>query len=517
MPYRNRKSTYGNFILIFVGIKILFNLLAINHFGFHRDELLHLALGNHLAWGYKEVPPFIALLANIILHVFGNSLIATRIFPTLFAAVMVWFAGKLVVEMGGRKMAITIACLTLIFSPAFAASDYLFQPVIFDQFWWLLAAYLVVRYINTKNNLNLYLLGVVVGVGLLNKYTMAFFVVSLIIGLLLSRQHRVILSRQFVISALIAVMIFLPNAIWQATHHMPIVTHMGKLAKYQLDGNSRTDFIIQQFLCNGTGLFVWITGLLALFLSYRLRKYLFLGIAYLLVFAFLLKMHGKIYYLFPAYPMLFAAGGYMIESWIRKKWLGLRVVAIVIVIVPNLVLFPLVLPFLSLQQTLSYTAATAKRLHSVRFLMTWEDRKQHPLTQDYADMLSWEEMVSKTAKVYHSLSPEEQQQTVILADNYGEAGAFVHFGPKYGLPQIVSLDSSFALWAPASITPQNLIYVSDDNDVSDLTPLAASTTRADGVTNPLAREFGTGIFLIKGLKPQLQQIYKKVLNERLSE
>ena len=515
MPYRNRKSTYGNFILIFVGIKILFNLLAISHFGFHRDELLHLALGDHLDWGYKEVPPFIAFLAYLVNHVLGDTLVATRIFPTLFAALMVWFTGKLVVEMGGRRLAITIACLTLIFSPAFAASDYLFQPVIFDQFWWLLAVYLLVRYLNTKNAINLYILGAVVGIGLLTKYTMGFFVVALILGLLISKQRRLLWSKPFFISMLIALIIFLPNVIWQFTHHLPVATHMGTLQSQQLRYLKSADFIKQQFLVHGMGVFVWVIGLVSFFTSYRLRRFMFLGIAYILLFVFFIKMSGKHYYLFPAYPMLFAAGSYMIENWIKKTWRVLRVSFIALLVLPNLVLFPLVLPFLTITETISYTKSVINALPGIGFIVTWEDGKKHPLTQDYADMLSWEEMVAKTSKVYQALSPEEQKNTLVVADNYGEGGAFAHFGPFYKLPKVVCLNSSFALWAPKTISPQNIIYVSDDGDVSDLKPISQSIETVGEVSNPLAREYGTKIFLLKGMSPALTKLYEQHLKQML--
>src|SRR5580704_10871681 len=125
-------------------------MLAMSHFGFHRDELLHLALGDHLDWGYKEVPPFIALLAKISTTIFGDSVFAMRIFSTLAGALIIWFTGKIVIELGGKKFAIALACLALIFSPAFLASGYLFQPVVFDQLWWVLTAYLVIKYLNTS-------------------------------------------------------------------------------------------------------------------------------------------------------------------------------------------------------------------------------------------------------------------------------------------------------------------------------------------------------------------------------
>src|SRR5476649_1712450 len=195
MPYQNRRSAYTNFILIFVVIKIGLNVLAMSHFGFHRDELLHLALGGHLDWGYKEVPPFIALLAKITTTVFGSSVFAARIFTTLAAGAIVWLVGSITVELGGKMFAITLACLSFIFAPAFVASDYLFQPVIFDQLWWVLTVWLVIRYINYNAVKYLYFLGIVIGVGLLTKYTMVFFAIALIIALIFTKQRKLLWNK----------------------------------------------------------------------------------------------------------------------------------------------------------------------------------------------------------------------------------------------------------------------------------------------------------------------------------
>src|ERR1700712_4956071 len=180
-----------------------------SHFGFHRDELLHLALGDHLDWGYKEVPPFIAVLAKISNTFFGDSVFAARIFSTIFSGLIVWFMGQIVIELGGRKFAITLACLALIFSPAFAASGYLFQPVVFDQLWWVLAVWLLTKYSNTSSVKYLYFLGIVVGLGMLTKYSMAFFTFSLLFGILISKQRKMLLNRHFIGAALVAIIIFL--------------------------------------------------------------------------------------------------------------------------------------------------------------------------------------------------------------------------------------------------------------------------------------------------------------------
>ena len=519
MPYKNRRSTYANFILIFVFIKVGLNLLAIGHFGFHRDELLHLVLADHLDWGYKEVPPFIALLAKISSVVFGDSVFAARIFPTIFSGLIIWFTGLITVELGGKKFAIAIACLALIFSPAFAASGYLFQPVVFDQLWWVLAVWLLAKYCNTSSVKYLYFLGVVIGLGLLTKYTMAFFTFALIIGLVFSKQRKLLFNKHVIGAAIVALLLFLPNLIWQFQHHLPVITHMKTLQKYQLDYNKPSDFIMQQIVVNGVALFVWLTGFIFLLFSSRLHKFQFLAIAFVLIFTFLLAMNGKEYYLFGAYPMLFAAGGFGFERWLKTSGYVLRGFVIALFTIPNLLLFPIVLPILPLDQTLGFFKFTQTNMPFFGFLTVWEDHKVHATTQDYADMLGWDEMTAIVAKAWNQLTPEQQKHTQIFADNYGEAGAIHHFGKQYHLPEVISLNSSFTLWAPDSLNARYIIYVDDEGggNIKSFASALESYRKIGEVENPLAREKGTAVFLLVHPSPALNERYTKELARKRSE
>jgi hypothetical protein len=488
------------------------NLLAISHFGFQRDELLHLTLGDHLDWGFKEVPPFIAVLAKITTTIFGDSVFAARIFSTIFSGLIIWFTGQIVIELGGRKFAITLACLALIFSPAFAASGYLFQPVVFDQLWWVLAVYLLIRYMNTSLPVYIYLLSMVIGVGLLTKYTMAFFAIALILGLLFTKQRKLLWSKHILFAAVIALLLFLPNLIWQFRHHLPVVTHMKTLRSNQLDYIKPTDFIIQELLINGIALIIWLIGFGFLLFSARLRKYQFLAFSFILIFAFLLVMKGKVYYIFGAFPMLFAAGGYGFERWMKSKSYILYTVIILFFTLPNLVLLPLALPILSLDQT----RATFRFLH---IAPKWEDQKEHYLSQDYADMLGWDELTAKVARAYNSLTPEQQKHTQIYADNYGEAGAIHHIGKQYHLPDVASLNSSFTLWTPDSLNARYIIYVDDNGgkNVQKFSSLIDSCIKIGEIEFPYAREKGTSIFLLVNPKPEVNQVYVKELAEKRLE
>jgi hypothetical protein len=513
MPYQNRKSTYSSFILIFVLIKVLLNLLAIAHFGFHRDELLHLVLADHLDWGYKEVPPFIALLAKLSNVLFGTSVFAARVFPTIAAGFIVWLTGLITVEFGGKKFAIALACMALIFSPAFAASDYLFQPVVFDQLWWVLAVWLLTRYANTLAPKYLYFLGIAVGMGMLTKYSMAFFTFSLLFGLLISKQRNLLLTKHIFGAVLVAVIIFLPNIVWQFHHHLPVFTHMKTLQKQQLDYNKPSDFIKQSFLVNGVALIVWVAGFVFLLFSIRLHKFQFIAIAFVLIFSFLLLMNGKDYYLFGAYPMLFAAGGFAFDRLLKTSGYALRGVTIALVTLPNLVLFPMLLPVLPINQTLAVFKFAHKNMPFTDFAVTWEDHKVHATTQDYADMFGWDTMTALVDSAWNQLTPEQQKHTQIYADNYGDAGAVHHFGKQYHLPDVISLNSSFTLWAPDKLNGDYIIYVDDDGggNVKSFASALESYRKIGEVTDTLARERGTAVFLLVHPKAGLTDRYSKEL------
>lgn len=493
--------------------------MAISHFGFHRDELLHLVLADHLDWGYKEVPPFIALLAKSTFMLFGHSVFAARIFPTIAGGLIVWLTGLITVELGGRRFAIALACLALIFSPAFAASDYLFQPVVFDQLWWVTAVWLLVKYCNTSSVKYLYILGMVIGVGMLTKYTMAFFTFALIIGLVFSKNRKLLINRHIIGAALLALFIFLPNLIWQFTHHLPVITHMKTLQEQQLDYNKPSDFIKQTLLDNGIALFVWLTGFMFLLFSFRLHKFQFIAVAFVLIFGFLLVMHGKPYYLFGAFPMLFAAGGFGFERWLKTSSYASRMAVITLFTIPNLVFFPMALPIFSINQTLAAIKFLNEKIPMTKFATTWEDHKQHPLTQDYADMFGWDTMTALAAKAWNELTPEQQKQTQIYADNYGDAGAVHHFGKQYNLPEVISLNSSFTLWAPDSLNAKYIIYVDDQGgkNIESFSSALESYRKIGEVDNPLAREYGTAVFLLVNPKAPLKERYAKELARKRLE
>ena len=509
MRFNSTPQTTTLLIYLFALISLTLHLIGLNNYGIGRDEFLHIALGNHPAAGYMEVPPFIAWIAKFSITFFGDSAFAIRIIPATFAALTILTAGFIVKEIGGRNFAITINGLALCLSPAFLASGYLLQPVVFDQFWWVLTYFLLIKYTYTRQSKYLLFLGPVIGLGLLTKYAILFVIIAIIAGLLLTTQRKLLVKKQLYLAVFIALLIFLPNIIWQYLHHWPVLTHMKELTATQLVHNTATGFIKAQLISNGTAVLLWIPGLLLLLFHKKMANLRWMGFSYFLLLALLIYFKGKPYYAFGVYPVLFALSAYGIELVTQRANTSLKYVIAFLVLLPNAVFMPMFIPILPIDRAVVYF----KSLHMDDFLY-WEDGKKHQTTQDYGDMFGWEEMTAITAKAYAMIPENQRNSTTIFVENYGEAGAIDHLGKKYKLPPVVSLSSSFTLWAPERIPYQCIIYVDDKGQVEKTKPAYAKAELIGTVTNKLSREYGTKVWLLTAPKADVNPGYQSALKEK---
>ena len=508
---RNRKEFV--FILSFTVLKLVVHFIANSNFGYHRDELLYKALGEHLDWGYKEVPPFIAGISWFSRNIFGDSVFAMRTISTLCGAMIVYLTGLTVLALGGKRFAIAVACLAVIISPAFLASGYLLQPVVFDQFFWILAAYLLIRYMKTRQTRFMYFFGMGAGFGMLNKYSMAFYLLALLIGLLLTPQRKMLLNKRWITTIAIAFIILLPNLVWQISHDLPIIKHMKELKETQLNFIDPLDFILQQLLVHASASIVWILGLTYLFVSRALKQFRFFGFAYIAVIMLLILLQGKSYYSFGAYPVMFAFGGMAVSRILSRVQEGFRYASIVVVLIPSLIFVPIAVPILPFHTTLKFFRFTADKLH-LDFPLKWEDQRMHATTQDYADMLGWEELAIGASKSFSRIPEHERESTTLFASNYGQAGALDHYREKYDLPATVCLNSSYALWSPDTIRTQHFVYI-DDEYPDDLKPMFKEMVKITEVRNPYAREKGTAVYLFSYPVKNLNPVYRAHRQEEL--
>jgi 4-amino-4-deoxy-L-arabinose transferase-like glycosyltransferase len=306
IPELWREASLGAPVLLgLAAVKLLIQFAGINHYGFFRDELYYMACGEHLAWGYVDQPPLIACVAWAARHLFGNSLLAVRLFPALAGAAVVWLTGLMARELGGGKLAQFLAATAILFAPANLAFDSFLSMNAFEPLFWLLCAWLVVLIIKGASPKLWLVFGVVAGIGLENKHSMLVFGFALTAGLILSGQVRLFRSKWIWVAALVAFVLFLPNLIWEAHHGWPQIEVVRNAQRFKNVEISPFRFVVEQILfLHPLELPVWLGGLAWYFGAREGKRFRFLGWTYLIVLGIFIFMNGKSYYPLPIYPLL---------------------------------------------------------------------------------------------------------------------------------------------------------------------------------------------------------------------
>ncbi|WP_407426034.1 glycosyltransferase family 39 protein [Arcticibacter sp.] len=501
-------------IIGFTVFNLILHLLSINRYGIHRDEFLYLALGQHLSFGYMEVPPFIALVARISTTLFGDSTAAIRIIPSLFSAMTTLLSLQMVKTIGGRHFAIAATGCLLCLSPAMLATGYLLQPVIFDQFWWTLILCSLILYFQTGNVKYLLVTGAGAGFGMLTKYAILFLILSILAALLISKKRTVFLKQNTWLAMLIAILIFLPNLTWQYLYNWPVLKHMNELHEEQLTYNTAYGFLAEHLMVHGTLLLVWLPGLLLICFRKSLSTYRWLATSFVALLFILILLKGKAYYAFGIYPVIYAVSAYAVEQS-TKMLPKLRYALLLLLSLPNILLIPIGTPILTLSRMVTYLETLDKKYH-FDALLYWEDHKKHPLRQDYADMIGWDELLALTKQAYNRIPAQRRKNATIFAENYGEAGAIDHLGKQAGLPPAVSLSSSFTLWAPNSVSYQDLIFIDDKGIIEEIKPLFGTAILVGQISHPYSRELGTKVWLLQAPLADFNSRYQYALKEKRS-
>mgnify|MGYP006278263621 CR=1 FL=1 len=495
------KNSLSKEWLLIIGLavfKLVIHLITNTNYELHRDALLYYSLGEHIDWGFVSVPPLTPLISKISLFLFGHNTFALRFFPAVAGAISVIIIAKIVRELKGGKWAILIATAAFILSPAFLRSNTLFQPVTFNQFFWLLSAYLLVRLILTSDPKKWLWIFLVWGLAFQNKYSIAFFIIATFLALLLTEHRRLFLSKYFVFGGIIGLLIILPNIAWQHVHNWPLIHHMNELQETQFVHVSVAGFLIDQLVMNLPALIIWMTGLIV-FLFFRAEKdYRALGFLYLFIILILILFQGKSYYTLGIYPMLFALGGYAISKYFHTT---LDYVVIGLTLLISLPLIPFSLPVYSHQKMAAYSKPVAE------FTNRWEDGSINKIPQDYADMTGWKALASIVADFYHSLPDTTKSRCLIYAEDYAEAGAIRFYGKERGLPEPIGFNDNFILWAPDTIDKSPVIYINEE--VGDIKQLFDKYEVIGQVDNKYFRGNDLKVFFCTQPKDVLPVFYRE--------
>jgi dolichyl-phosphate-mannose-protein mannosyltransferase len=493
------------------------HMATATRYGYFRDALYYLACAEHLALGYVDLPPLFPFIAWIARHTLGTSLPALIFWPALAGAARIVLVAAFARELGAKCFGVALAAGLAATPAVWWVIDHQFAMNAFEPLFWTGCAFVILRMINTENPKLWLIFGAIVGLGLENKYSIAIFAFALLLGLLLSAQRRLLFTPWLLAGGAVALGIFLPNLIWNIQHHWPFLELMHNIRVTGKDiAYPPLAYLAQQIvMMNPFSFPFWFGGLLFCFFSRGAKSYGVFGWAFLVTLAFFLASHGKDYYSAPAYPMLLAAGAVSSEHLLSRgveqqtKWrTALKPLCFVWLAVGVALLLPIVLPLLPLDSLLRYLSHSPLQPKPTErsFVGTI-------LPQYYADELPWQEQVAAVARVYYSLSPEEQAKTAIFCDNYGQAGAIDFFGPRYGLPKAISGHQNYFFWGPRNYSGEIAILVGVPE--ADVRKFFASVEVAATLHVPYAYSYETRpILLCRGLHGNLQTLWPGVKNWR---
>ncbi len=487
--------------------KLLFHIYFNNRYGYFRDEFDYISCGNHLAWGYVDQPPLIPFLIHLNRAILGDSLRSIRFIPALASSLLVVQTAVIAREFGGRRFALLLSAIAIVIAPQYLSNASLLGTNCLEPNLWMGCAYFAILAIKRDNPRYWLWFGVVAGLGMQEKYSIAVFGFGIVVGLLLTPQRRVFLNRWIWLGGLAAFLIFLPNLLWNLHYHWPFLELMRNI---RAEGRDVVlplpQFFLQQtLLIDPITAPIWLTGLFALLFSSRLRTYRLLGWCYLVCFTVFFVLHGKNYYLAPVYPMLLAAGAVVIESAINGEKIGdpestpprriwLKAVIVILLLASGAHLAPITVPILSPDRFLAYMKNLPFKLPVME-----HDHARAALPQWYADQFGWEEIVAETAVAWNRLSLEDRKHCGIFAQDYGQAGAIDFLGRRYGLPAALSGDRTYFLWGPRGYSGNCLIVLGDRRARLEqlFNQVEFVGTSAD---NPYALETEIAVFICHGPK-----------------
>lgn len=445
------------------------HLLTNGRYGFHRDELQVLSDALHLEWGYVVYPPFTPFVERIGMSLFGLSLIGLRLFSVISQAIVIVVTGLMARELGGGRLAQLAAALAVALSPLALFEGTEFQYTTYDQLWWVLIAWFVIRLLKSEDPRWCIPIGIAAGLGMLTKYTMAFFVIGLIGGAVLTSARRYLLSKWFWLGIAVAFVIFVPNLLWQARHDFISIRFLQHIHQRDVaQGRTNGFWLRQLWICtNPLSLPLWIAGLIAFFRSPRFRM---LGWMYLVPVLILGLSKGRDYYAGAAYPMLLAMGAVAAERWLMRlrptPRRSLATVYLLLLITLGALISRIVIP---------WSASGPLRDRALRE------------NGDLREEIGWDDLIKTVAAIRNSLPPDQQKDYGVIVGNYGEQGAIEILGKSYGLPRPISGTNSAWYRGYPTPPPSTLIVLGHGKEYVERTftncHLAGHNTNHLGVHN----------------------------------
>ena len=461
-PIFSRQTLTGStaFLFYFALAKLLIHLYtnAFAGYGIFRDELYYVACSEHLSAGYVDQPPFSIFLLAVSRLIFGDSIFAIRLFPAVAGAATVFLTGLMARELGGGRFAQALASVASIVSLIHIAFNSVYSMNAFDILLWASSSFILIRLIKTGDKKYWMHLGLVLGLGLLNKVSVLWLGFGILAGMVLTPERRWLKTEHPYTAGMIAFALFLPYILWNATHGLADLEFIRNASADKYSSQTPITFLLGQIIIqNPVTLPLWLSGLVWFLISreekrFRMFAYLFIAVILVLV----VNGHSKPEYGAAAYSLLFAGGAVALERWLSAPMLTWMKPAYMALTVAGIGAAPAVIGILPVESYIRYAAALGITPN------TPEGKRLDKLPQFYADMFGWEEKAAAVAKVYHALPAEDQAKCAIYGDNYGRCAAIDFYSKKYHLPKAIGGHNNYWIWGPHKYTGEVVIILGGD-------------------------------------------------------
>jgi 4-amino-4-deoxy-L-arabinose transferase-like glycosyltransferase len=484
----NKNHRTDNIILFSMAfIAVLFHILLNGQYGFHRDELDFIMNARQLDWGYVSYPPMTPFFARIGLELFGESLRGLRVIPAIVQGIVMVLAALMARDMGGKRAAQILTAFVVFITPVSLFGGTVIMYFAFDYLWWVVVAFFMVRLLATDDPRYWLGIGAGIGLGMLTKYTMAFWAAGLIVAILVTSARKYLRSKWLYLGAALALLIYLPNLIWQIQHDFISLEYLSSIHARDISWGRSDEFLLEQIILttNPLSLPIWIIGLSLCLFGASMKRFRTLGWMFVVTFALFAINKGRGYYTGPSYVMLLAAGIVWLEGWLATRTEKARRLGFSLLwgtqVVGSLIGIVLMKPIAPINSPL------------------WEVTTG--VTDDlFTEMVGWQDMTAQVAKIYKSIPDSEKPGTVILAGNYGEAGALDLYGDDYGLPRIITGSNSYWYRGYGEPEPETVIVVGFERGYADQffssCEYSGTVTNQFGVRNE-ETSYHTGLYVCR--------------------
>ncbi len=494
-------------VFVVAGVYLLLHLATAGSYGIFRDEYYYIACSKRLAWGYVDQPPLSIWLLALVRAVLGEGVVALRLLPALCGAAVIAIAARLAATLGGGRRAQLLAALGVAIVGVVQVLTGFYSMNAFDMVFWVAAWALLAHWVADERPRWLVWLGLVLGLGLLNKIGLLVFGAALALALVATRHRRALATSWPWLAGAIALALFLPYVFWQLAHDWPTLEFIANAKQYKISGMAPHAFlgeiVLEQHPAN---LLLWPLGLVWLLFGREGRRFRLLGLVAVLALALLMLQSAKPYYAAPLFPVLVAAGAVVWERLSARPRRGWLAPALAAWLVANGIFFlPMGVPVLAVEDFARWQAWIGIAPAAQEVGHTSE------LPQFYSDRFGWEELADEVGRIAAALPPEERERAVVIARNYGEAGAVEYWSGRAGrpeLPPVVSGHNTYWFWAPEEVPLDTVIAVGFREE--EVREAFADVREAGAIDHPWALEDGVRIWLARGARLSWPEIHERL-------